>query len=105
MKCPKCKEKMEESMVKVEGATKKIKSYQCECGYFKFDQKTGKAVVKEIESKSKSPLNIKQKVIKISHGRLGSYWDENVIRATGLKAGKILFVSVPDKKHILISLE
>ena len=101
--CPKCKLKMEEVMVKVEGATKKVKSYQCKCGYFKFDQKTGKAVIKEIESKN--PLKIKHRFIKISHNRIGNYWNENVIRATDIKPGTDFFVSVPDKKHILISLE
>ena len=96
---------MDVVMVKVEGSTKKVKSYQCDCGYFEFDQKTGKAVIEDIESKSKSPLNIRQKVIKISHDRLGTYWNENIIRAVGLKAGQDYFVSVPDKKHILISLK
>lgn len=104
-KCPKCNEKMEEIKVKVEGAVKRVTSYQCDCGYFEFDQKTGKDVIREIESKSKSPLNIRQKFIKISHNRLGNYWDENIIRATDIKAGETFFVSVPDPKHILISLK
>jgi hypothetical protein len=102
MKCPKCKSNMELIEVSVEGATKKVKSYQCDCGYFEFDKKTGKEVIKEIEEKN--PLKIKHRFIKISHDRIGNYWNENVIKATGIKAGGDFLVSVPDKKHILISL-
>lgn len=105
MKCKECDKKMKKILVDVEGARSKVISYQCSCGYFEFDKKSGNKVIEEIKSKSESPLKIKQKVIKISHNRLGTYFNENIVRSLNLKAGEEIYVTIPDNKHILISIE
>ena len=105
MKCPKCGKELEEIDVEIEDAKSKVKSWQCpddDCTYIKFDQKDAKKVVQEI--KEKEALNLQQNIIKLSQGRLGLYFNKDLIRCLGLKPGKQVLVSVPDKKHILISL-
>ena len=106
MKCPECGSKMRNVAVAVEGATQKVMSYQCiQCDYFEFDEKSGDKVVEEIKTKRISPLNIKQKIIKISHDRLGTYFNENIIRSLELKGGEEIYVTAPDKKTILINIK
>ena len=62
-------------------------------------------VVGELKIKEESPLKIRQKIIKLSRDRVGLYFNQDVIRSINLKAGKEVYVSVPDKKHIVIKLE
>lgn len=39
-KCPKCNKKLEKIEVEIENAHHKVTSYQCNCGYVKFDKKS-----------------------------------------------------------------
>ena len=102
MKCPKCESNLKKIEVKVEGAKNKAVSYQCtKCDYFEFEPKSSKKVVEELRE---TPLKIKQKVVKLSQDRLGMYFNSNIIRSLDLKKGEEIYVSVPDKKRILIEL-
>ena|SRR3989344_7232592 len=106
MKCSDCKSIMEEVEVKVEGAKNKVISYQCpKCGHFEFEKESADKVVEELRIQEGSPLRIRQKVIKLSQGRIGMYFNRDVSRSVGLKPGQEIYVSVPDKKHILLKLE
>lgn len=103
MNCPKCNNVLERVEVGVEGAEQKVISYQCGgCGYFEFEPESSARVVKEL--KDKSPLRIKQNIIKLSKGRLGMYFNKDVVESLGLKSGETVYVSVPDKKHVLLSI-
>lgn len=105
MKCPNCKSEMERINVSVEGADHQVVSYQCEnCGYIAFDQESANLAIMELKLKE-TPLKIRQKIVKLSKDRLGTYFNSNVIRSLGLKSGEEIYVSVPDKKHIIISLK
>ena len=100
MNCPKCATKMEEIDVKVFGSRKKAKSFQCgNCEYFEFDPVSSKEVVEELRN---IHLKLKQRLVKLSAGRLGIYFGKDVIRSLDLKAGEDVYVSVPDKKRIVI---
>ncbi len=103
MKCPKCNAKLKTVMVAVEGAKSKAKSYQCpKCAYFKLEDKTTKKVIGELREEH---INLKQKAVKLSHNRLDMYLNKNIISSLELKAGRGITVTVPNKKHILISIE
>ncbi len=102
MNCPKCKTKFKKIEVKVHGATSKAVSYQCpNCDYFEFEPISSQKVVQELRE---TPLKIKQKVIKLSQERLGIYFNSHVVRSLNLKKGEELYISVPDKKHIILEL-
>ena len=104
MKCPKCKAELKKVYVEVEGAESKAISYQCKkCGYAEFEPKSSAKVVKEL--KEKSPLKIKQKIIKLSKDRLGMYLNKNIVDSLNLKSGETVYISVPDKKHILVEVK
>lgn len=104
-KCPICGSKLERVMVSVDGARSKIESYQCnECDYVDFQKESSDRVIKELREK-RLALEMKQKVIKLSQGRLGLYLNKNIIRCLGLKGGENIYVSVPDKKHIVVKIE
>lgn len=91
--------------VKVEGAKSKAKAYDCpKCGNLEFDKKSGKKIVEELRQKEKSPLRIYQRIVKLSHNRLGTYFNKNIVKSLELKGGQEIKVSVPDKKHIMIEL-
>ncbi|MBN1644748.1 hypothetical protein JW851_01740 [Candidatus Woesearchaeota archaeon] len=101
--CPKCGKKLKKINVSVEGAKNKVLSYQCgKCSYFDFDQKSAKKVIQELRE---NPLKLKQKIVKISGNRLGMYFNKHVVRSLNLKKGEEIYVSVPDKKHIVLELE
>ncbi len=103
MKCPKCETNLKKIEVKVQGAKHKAISYQCpKCDYFEFEPVSSKKVVEELRE---SPLKIKQKIVKLSQDRLGMYFNSNVIRSLHLKKGGDIYVSIPDKKHIVLELE
>ena len=103
MKCPKCSSNLKKIEVNVEGAKSKATSYQCtKCDYFEFEPQSSQKVIEELRE---APLKIKQKVIKLSQDRLGIYFNSNVVRSLGLKKGEDIYVSVPDKKHILIEFD
>src|SRR3989338_6460629 len=103
MKCPKCSSSLKKIEVGVEGAKNKAVSYQCtKCDYFEFEPQSSQKVIEELRE---TPLKIKQKVIKLSQDRLGIYFNSNVVRSLGLKKGEDIYVSVPDKKHILIEFD
>ncbi len=105
MKCPQCRSELRKVNVIIEGATSNVTSYQCKkCDYAEFEQESANKAILELKLKE-TPLKIKQKVIKLSKDRLGTYFNSNIVRSMGLKAGEDVYVSVPDKKHIIISLE
>ena len=104
MKCKKCSSITKKILVSVEGADKKAVSYQCpRCEYFEFEGNSAKEVIKELTTKE-SPLKITQRITKLSQGRLGMYFNKNVVESLNLKAGEEIKVSVPDKKHIVLKL-
>jgi len=104
MKCPKCDSKMEGVMVKIQDADSLVTSYQCgECGYFDFEGKSMEKAIAEIKDKE-APLKIKQKIIKLSHDRLGMYINRDVARSLNLKGGEEVYVSVPDKNHLVVNV-
>ena len=104
MKCPKCSAKMKEVKVKVQDADSPVTSYQCpECDYFDFEEKSINKDIDEIKAKE-SALKIRQKIIKLSHDRLGMYINRDVARSLNLKGGEEVYVSVPDKKHMVVNI-
>ena len=103
-KCPKCKGKMREAKVKIQDADSPVISYQCaKCGYFDFEEKSISKAINEIKLKE-TPLAIKQKIIKLSHDRLGMYINRDVARSLNLKGGEDVYVSVPDKSHLVVNV-
>lgn len=105
MNCPKCNSNLRKVEVKVHGARQKVISYQCpNCDYFEFEPISSQKVVEELRE-NESPLKIKQKVVKLSQDRLGIYFNQNVVRSLNLKTGEEVYVSVPDKKHIVLELK
>ena len=104
MKCPKCDSKMREVKVKIQDADSPVTSYQCgECGYFDFEEKSIGKAINEIKAKE-APLKIKQKIIKLSKDRLGMYINRDVARSLDLKGGEDVYVSIPDKKHLVVDI-
>ena len=103
MKCLKCNSDLRKVNVKVQGADNRAISYQCpKCDYFEFEPLSSKKVIEELRE---TPLKIKQKIIKISQDRLGIYFNNNLIRSLSLKKGEDIYVSVPDKNHIILELK
>ena len=95
---------MKEVKVKIQEADSPVKSYQCsECGYFDFEEKSINKAINEIKEKE-APLKIKQKIIKLSHDRLGMYINRDVARSLNLKGGEEVYISVPDKNHLVIDI-
>ncbi|MBI2660349.1 hypothetical protein HYX07_04265 [Candidatus Woesearchaeota archaeon] len=104
MRCPKCNSNLREVGVDIEGAEQKAISHQCaKCGYFEFEEKSAAKVVKELKAKE-TPLKIKQKIIKLSQDRLGMYFNKNIVESLDLKAGENIYLSVPDKDHIILKI-
>ena len=102
MKCPKCEGNLRKVEVKVAGAESKAVSYQCtNCDYFEFEPVSSKKVVEELRE---APLKIKQKIVKLSQDRLGMYINKDVARSLNLKGGEEVYVSVPDKKHLVVDI-
>ena len=102
--CPKCGNKMKKIPVRIEDANSPVVSYQCgKCGYFDFEKKSIKNAIAEIKTKE-TALTIKQKVIKLSQSRLGMYLNRDVARSLNLKGGEDIYISVPDKKHIVVNI-
>ena len=104
MECPKCNSKMKEVKVKIQDAESPVTSHQCgKCGYFDFEEKSINRAIGEIKAKE-APLKIKQKIIKLSHDRLGMYINRDVARSLNLKGGEEVYVSVPDKNRLIIDV-
>ena len=105
MECPKCSRKLKKVMVKVQDAKSPALSYQCgNCGYFEFDQNSSEKVIREIQVKE-AALKIRQKIIKLSHDRLGLYLNKDIVRSLKLRGGEDVNLSVPDEKHIVVEVE
>lgn len=103
MKCPNCQVEMKSVLVSVYGAKNKVLSFQCpKCDYFEFEPKSSGKVISELRE---TPLKIKQKVVKLSQDRLGIYFNNNIVRSLDIQKGEEIYLSVPDKKHILIELQ
>ena len=93
-----------QAKVKIQDAESPVTSYQCsKCGYFDFEKKSINKAIDEIKLKE-STLKIKQKIIKLSHDRLGMYINRDVARSLNLKGGEEVYVSVPDKKHMVVNV-
>jgi len=100
MICQKCNAELRKTEVKVYGAKTRVISYQCpKCDYFEFERETSKRVIDELRE---NPLKIKQRVIKLSHNRLGMYFNKNITESLDLKQGEEVLISIPDKKYIII---
>ena len=105
MNCPNCNSKLKKIKVDVEDVKTKAISYQCSnCDYFTFEPKSAVEIIREIKEKE-SPLEIKQNIIKLSKDRLGMYFSKDLVRSLNLKSGTEIFVSVPDKKRIVLRIE
>lgn len=104
MQCLKCHAKMKEVKVSIQDADSPVTSYQCsKCGYFDFEEKSIQDAIREIKAKE-VPLQIRQKIIKLSQDRLGMYINRDVARSLNLKGGEDVYVSVPDKKHMVVNV-
>ena len=102
--CPKCNSNLRKIEVNVEGAEQKAISYQCtKCDYVEFEENSAVKVVQELKSKE-TTLKIKQKIIKLSQDRLGMYFNKNIVESLDLKAGEEVYISVPDKDHIILKI-
>ncbi|MDP3728945.1 MAG: hypothetical protein Q8R18_05860 [bacterium] len=89
--------------VSIEGAKTKALSRQCkECDFFEFDAETATKVLQEIKEQ---PIQIKQKIVKLSKDRLGIYFNKHIVESLKLDAGEEISITIPDKKHIWISLK
>ena len=107
MKCPTCASNLRKVRVAFEGAKQRALSYQCsnpDCLYFEFEEESSKRVIAELKAKEMR-LKIKQKIVKLSKGRLGTYFNANIVRSINLKPGEDIYVSVPDKNRIILSRE
>jgi len=103
MKCPNCSSELKKVSVSVQGAMQKATSYQCtNCDYFEFEQQSSQKVLAELRE---TPLKMKQKIVKLSGERLGIYLNNHVVNSLNLKKGEEIFVSVPDKKHIVLEVK
>ncbi len=103
-RCKKCGHEYKKIWVAVEGAKNKTLTYQCNnCGYFEFDKKSSLRVERELR-KEEHALKIKHKLIRLSHNRLGMYFNKHIIDSLRLKAGKDVYVTVPSKKKLEINL-
>ncbi len=103
-KCPNCKKIMKEVKVNIQDSDSPVISYQCKaCGYFDFEEKSINRAIREIRIKE-SPLTIKQRITVLSKGRLGMYLNRDIARSLNLKGGQEVYVSIPDKKHMVIRL-
>jgi len=102
MQCPHDNSNLKKVEVAVHGAENKAISYQCStCDYFEFEPLSSQKVIAELRE---TPLKIKQKVIKLSQDRLGIYFNNNIVRSLDIHSGEEVYLSVPDKKHILVEL-
>ena len=105
MKCPNCRTILRRVKVSVEGAEKKAISFQCpRCDYFDFERDSARDVVRELKSKE-TVLKIRQKITKLSQERLGIYFNRNIVESLNLKAGEQVYISVPDKRHIILKIK
>ncbi len=102
MNCPKCEKKLRKIQVKVEDASQKVTSYQCNsCDYFSFEPISSQKVIEELRE---SPLKIRQKIINLSGGRLGTYFNKNIIRSLNLHSGDEIDISIPKKGRLIIDI-
>ena len=102
--CPQCGSKMRAISVKIQDADSPVTSYQCgKCGYFELEDKSIKKAIDEIKTKEMA-LQIRQRIIKLSQGRLGMYINRDVARSLNLKGGEEVYISVPDKKHMIVNV-
>lgn len=104
MRCPTCSARLKKVKLKIQDAKSPVESYQCaKCGYFDFEKHSIHKAIAEIKE-HENPLKIKQKIIKLSHDRLGMYINRDVARSLNIKGGEEVYVSVPDKNHFVIEV-
>jgi predicted nucleic-acid-binding Zn-ribbon protein len=105
MKCPKCNALMKEVKVKIQDADSPVVSFQCsKCRHFDFEEASISRAINEIKAKEE-PLAIRQRIIKLSQDRIGMYINRDIARSLNLKGGEEIYVSVPDKKHFIVSID
>ena len=96
---------MRKVKVRIQNAKSQVISYQCsKCGYFEFEDKSISKAIGEIKAKEEN-LKIRQKIIKLSHGRLGMYINKDVARSLSLKGGEEVYVSIPERKKLLVEID
>ena len=104
MKCPKCSHEMTKLHQTEEDKQQKVTSHHCmRCEHIEFERVYPELEI--MEDVEKHTLEIKQNIVKLSHNRLGMYFNKNIIQSLGLKAGEEVLVSVPEKKRIVIKLK
>ncbi len=109
-KCRVCGGELKELEVRVEGSDITSKGWKCKiCGHYVFDEEGGRTIVDDLETSEaieKLPaLNIEQRIIKLSKDRLGMYLPKDVVRCTGIEKGKRVYISVLDKKKLLLTVD
>lgn len=103
MKCPNCNVTLKKVQVQVHGAQQKATSYQCpKCDYFEFEPSSSARVLEELRD---APLKIRQSIVKLSQNRLGIYFNKHITDSLNLRKGESIYVSVPDKKHIVLEIK
>lgn len=101
MQCSTCAKEMKRVLVEIDGAQTKAVTWQCvACDRMSVEPTSARRVLDELAS----PLRIKQRIVKISQGRLGLYLGKDVVRSLGLKGGETIEMSVPSKKRIVIDV-
>lgn len=102
IKCPQCNRILRKIEVRIQDADSPVTSYQCgKCSYFDFEESSIYKAIDEIRQKE-TVLKIKQKVVKLSQDRLGIYFNTHIVRSLGIQKGEDVYISVPDKKHIVL---
>lgn len=103
MKCPRDNTTLKKVLVQVHGAQQKGVSYQCpKCDYFEFEPSSSARVLEELRD---APLKIRQSIVKLSQNRLGIYFNKHITESLNLRKGESIYVSVPDKRHIVLEIK
>ena len=110
MNCEKCDGSLKKFKVEVEDSDLSSEGFECvKCGELFFNKEKGKEIVADLKRKEMLEelpvLSIKQKIIKLSKDRIGFYFNKDIVRCAGLKAGEPVEVRLLDKKRILVEVE
>ena len=91
MKCTDCKKEMEKRYIELDSSLKVVLNYCKKC--------------RKVVMGEEPPLKIKQNLIKLSKGRIGMYFNQNIVRSLGLKPSSSVLISVPDKKKLIVEIQ
>ena len=93
--CPNCRLELKEAELLIEETLR----YQCpSCHYSNTEPK----ITRTAKETAVSPLQLKQKVTTLSQGRLGMYFNQDLVRSLHLKAGQEIYLAVPDAHTVVI---